>query len=167
MQIKLLSFYLMLCFINSYAQTSWTSLGESYLKGSISGNVSEGFLFKTESKEYYIISEPTRQRVRTRNPNVKIYQSGSRYKLVIDDFDEPVICTKTRNVIDTQINGEFKGWDGETEFKLMNGQVWKQSSYDYTYHYEYSPQVFIYQYKGAWILKVEDLEETIEVYKIK
>jgi hypothetical protein len=162
-----LSILFIISCINLHAQSSWKLIEESSLKGSISGNVSEGFLFKTDSKEFFIISEGTRQRVRTRNPNVKIYQSGALFKLVIDDFEEPVVCIKTRNVIETQINGEFKGWDGETTFKLMNGQVWKQSSYAYTYHYAYSPEVFIYQYKGEWILKVEDLEETSEVYTIK
>jgi hypothetical protein len=49
--------------------------------------------------------------------------------LVIDEFDEPVICKKIKNVIETQISGEFKGWDGETIFKMMNGQIWQQSTY--------------------------------------
>ena len=114
-----LSIFLTFTFYNVHAQSNWTLIEESTLKGSINGNVSEGFLFKTDSREYFIINERTRQRVRTRNPEVKIYQSGSLFKLVIDDFEEPVICIKTKNVIDTQINGEFKGWDGETVFTAV------------------------------------------------
>ncbi len=30
----------------------------------------------------------------------------------------------TPNVIETQIDGDFEGWEGETIVKLMNGQVW-------------------------------------------
>ena len=100
----------------------------------------------------------TAQRVRTRNPDVKIFRSGNTYKLVIEDFDEPVICKKIKDVIETQIDGDFEGWEGETIFKMMNGQIWQQSSYDYTYHYAYSPEVLIYEFNGSWIMRVEDLD---------
>jgi hypothetical protein len=28
------------------------------------------------------------------------------------------------SVIETKIDGDFEGWEGETVVKLMNGQVW-------------------------------------------
>lgn len=149
------------------AQSEWTFIEETYIKGSISGTITEGFVFKTSSKIYYVVNERNRQRVRTRNPNVKIFQNGSDYKLVIDDFDEPVICKKLKTVIETQISGEFKGWDGETIFKMLNGQIWQQSTYAYMYHYAYSPNVLIYEFKGSWIMKVDDVDDTIEVKKLK
>ncbi|MDR0881742.1 MAG: hypothetical protein LBP55_04270, partial [Candidatus Adiutrix sp.] len=34
--------------------------------------------------------------------------------------------------IESQIDGTFEGWSGETVFKLTNGQIWQQSSYAYT-----------------------------------
>ena len=46
-------------------------------------------------------------------------------------------------VIESQIEGEFTGWDGETIFKLVNGQIWQQSTYAYTYSYKYRPKVMI------------------------
>ena len=70
-------------------------------------------------------------------------------------------------VIKSQIDGEFEGWEGETIFKLMNGQIWQQTSYDYTYHYAYMPEVEIYETTNGYILKVEDVDETIEVVRIK
>ena len=94
---------------------------------------------------------------------MKILRSGSDYKLIIEDFDEPLVCKKIKNVLETQIEGEFEGWEGETIFKMMNGQIWQQSTYDYMYHYAYSPEVLIYEYKGSWIMKVEDVDDTIEV----
>ena len=39
------------------------------------------------------------------------------------------------DVIESQIEGTFNGWTGETVFKLTNGQIWQQASYAYTYHY--------------------------------
>ena len=31
------------------------------------------------------------------------------------------------SVIETQIEGEFECWEGETAVKLMNGQIWIQT----------------------------------------
>lgn len=165
-QIILITFFLT-TLSNLNAQSDWKFVEETYIKGSISGTISQGFIFKTSSRDYFVINERTRQRVRTRNPNVKIFQNGSDYKLIIDDFDEPLICRKLKNVIETQISGEFKGWEGETIFKMMNGQIWQQSAYAYMYNYAYSPTVLIYEYKGSWIMRVEDVAETIEVKQLK
>ena len=154
-------------FFNTNAQSSWEFEDETYIKGSISGTITKGYIFKVNSRDYYVVNERNRQRVRTRNPDVKIFRSGNTYKLVIEDFDEPVICKKIKNVIETQIDGDFEGWEGETIFKMMNGQIWQQSSYDYTYHYAYSPEVLIYEFNGSWIMRVEDLDETIAVTQLK
>lgn len=44
-----------------------------------------------------------------------------------------------------RIDGEFKGWEGESIYKLTDGHVIQQSSYHYHYHYSYSPQVVFYR----------------------
>jgi hypothetical protein len=77
------------------------------------------------------------------------------------------IEVKAPSVIESQIDGEFNGWEGETIFKLTNGQIWQQASYDYTYEYAYMPEVVIYKAKGVYKMKVEDVEDTIEVVRIK
>ncbi len=69
--------------------------------------------------------------------------------------------------IESTISGEFNGWEGETIFKLDNGQIWQQAEYDYTYSYSYRPDVTIYQTSSGCRLKVEDEEETIIVKRIK
>lgn len=67
-------------------------------------------------------------------------------------------------VIESQIDGEFKGWEGETIYKLMNGQIWQQASYHYHYHYAYSPKVLIYPSGGGHKMKVDgDDDEPIGV----
>jgi hypothetical protein len=40
-----------------------------------------------------------------------------------------------------QISGEFKGWEGETIYMLMDGHIIQQSEYHYHYHYAYAPKV--------------------------
>ena len=69
--------------------------------------------------------------------------------------------------IESSISGEFKGWDGETIFKLSNGQIWQQSEYDYMYSYSYSPDVTIYSTQSGCRMKVEDEDETILVKRLK
>lgn len=70
------------------------------------------------------------------------------------------------DVIESKINGEFKGWEGETVFKLMNGQIWQQASYNYTYHYAYMPSVIIYRSGSVYQRRVEGVNETISVKRL-
>jgi hypothetical protein len=69
--------------------------------------------------------------------------------------------------IESAISGSVHGWDGDTIFKLDNGQIWQQAEYGYTYFYEYHPDVTIYQTNGGCRMKVKDEEETIAVKRIK
>ena len=70
-------------------------------------------------------------------------------------------------VIQSRIDGEFKGWEGDTIYKLMNGQIWQQSSYHYHYHYAYSPEVIIYESGGSYKMKVDgDDDEPISVRRL-
>jgi len=71
-------------------------------------------------------------------------------------------------VIETQMDDEFEGWDGETVFKLANGQIWQQKEYAYTYHYAYRPKVLIYRSQaGGWKMKVDGVERAIGVERLK
>ncbi|HHT9138744.1 MAG TPA: hypothetical protein ACFYEK_16055 [Candidatus Wunengus sp. YC60] len=60
-------------------------------------------------------------------------------KHVVDAFNKSTSLSSP-DVIESHIEGDFEGWEGETIFKLDNGQIWQQSSYDYTYHYAYHPE---------------------------
>ena len=73
----------------------------------------------------------------------------------------------TGQVLETQIDGDFEGWEGETIFKMIDGTIWQQMSYDYTYHYSFMPDVIIYKKNGAFYMRVEDVEDEIQVIQIK
>ena len=73
----------------------------------------------------------------------------------------------TGSVYETQIDGTFEGWDGDTIFKMMDGSIWQQASYDYTYHYAYMPKVIIYNKGGATYMKVEDVDDPIQVKRLQ
>ena len=72
-------------------------------------------------------------------------------------------CSST---IESQIDGTFEGWDGETIFKLTNGQIWQQTEYHYTYHYAYRPRVTIFNSSGGCKLMVEGVSQTIRVRQL-
>ncbi len=69
--------------------------------------------------------------------------------------------------VESAISGDFNGWEGETIFKLDNGQIWQQAEYDYSYSYSYHPDVTIYRVSEGCRMKVEDEDETILVRRIK
>jgi hypothetical protein len=75
--------------------------------------------------------------------------------------------TANSNVIESYISGDFEGWDGDTIFQLDNGQIWKQTSYAYYYHYAYRPRVLIYQGDGCYKMKVENVDQTICVERLR
>jgi hypothetical protein len=89
---------------------------------------------------------------------------GGRVASAASDNAKP---SRTPEVIESEIDGEFHGWDGETVFKLANGQIWQQAEYDYDYEYAYRPEVTIYKTAGGYKMKVEDMEDTIYVKRIK
>lgn len=78
-------------------------------------------------------------------------------------FDLSTSSNSFRIVVETEIDGVFEGWTGETIFKLRNGQIWQQSKYKYLYHYAYNPKIKICEDNGIYKMIIEGLEESIEV----
>jgi len=71
------------------------------------------------------------------------------------------------SVIESQIDGDFEGWEGETILKLMNGQIWQQSEYHYHYHYAFMPKVLIFKSGGGYKMKVDGIEKAVGVRRLK
>jgi len=71
------------------------------------------------------------------------------------------------SIIESQIYGDFEGWEGETIIKLMNGQIWQQTEYYYQYHYSFMPNVFIYKTDYGYKMKVEGIDKAIGVSRLK
>jgi len=79
----------------------------------------------------------------------------------------PSIRSSCSPAVESTISGEIEGWEGDTIFKLDNGQIWQQAEYDYTYFYAFRPDVTIYQTSAGCRMKVEDETETVLVKRIK
>jgi hypothetical protein len=70
-------------------------------------------------------------------------------------------------VIESSIDGDFEGFEGEKVFKLLNGQVWQQMDFTYQYHYAYGPRVMIYQAGGRTMMKVDGVDKPVRVMQLR
>jgi len=75
--------------------------------------------------------------------------------------------TSTPSVVETQVDGEFNGWEGETIVKLMNGQIWQQTEYYYHYHYAYMPKALVYRSGGDYKMKVDGVDKAVGVERLR
>jgi hypothetical protein len=91
----------------------------------------------------------------------------------LNRYSHLLLAEKKKNnecdpAFETHIEGEFKGWSGETIYKLGNGQIWQQATYHYHYHYAYAPDVTVFAVAGGCAIRVsDDDDENIPVRRLK
>lgn len=74
----------------------WEIFEETNLEGSISGTIQQGQIFKTTSGSIYEVTGITLQLVLELQPEVTVLRNGNIYKLIVEGFDEPLICRKLK-----------------------------------------------------------------------
>ncbi|MDO8447141.1 MAG: hypothetical protein Q7T53_13790 [Deltaproteobacteria bacterium] len=135
-------------------------------EGKIEGEF-EGFddevIFKMANGTYWIQDQYKYWYHYAYSPQATITEERGGYILSVAGNSIPV--RRTNNVIESRIDGEFKGWEGETVYKLVNGQEWQQSSYKYQYKYSYTPQVIVYEARSGYKMLVTGT--TANVRKIR
>lgn len=89
------------------------------------------------------------------------------YTMQIFEIASTQLSNSTARVIESQIEGEFVGWEGETIFKLTNGQIWQQSQFAYRYHYAFRPKVTIVQTNSGYKMTVDGVSGSIFVKRLK
>ena len=75
---------------------TWKVSEETYLQGTISGTIRKGHIFKTTSGSIYEVTDMTLQIVIEIMPEVIVLRNGDVYKLVVEGFDETLICKKLK-----------------------------------------------------------------------
>jgi hypothetical protein len=93
------------------------------------------------------------------------YQVGRSDGLLV--ARKPASGLTPQRVVESQIDGDFNGWEGETIVKLMNGQIWQQTEYHYEYHYAYMPNVLVYPSGEGYKMKVDGTDEAVGVQRLK
>jgi len=71
------------------------------------------------------------------------------------------------SVVESRVDGEWQGWQGETIVKLMNGQIWQQTQPHYSYHYSYYAPVLVYYSGAGWKMQVQGESEPVGVVRLK
>lgn len=78
-----------------------------------------------------------------------------------------MLLTGGPSAIESRIEGDFEGWDGDTIFRLQNGQIWKQASYSYRYHHAFAPRVTIIPVGGRHEMMVDGIAQRVRVVRLR
>lgn len=71
------------------------------------------------------------------------------------------------STINSRISDSFEGAQGDSIYKLDNGQVWQQSKYFYKYKYSYRPRVTIEASGYRGVMHVDGFDREIHVDRLK
>jgi|SRR3989339_111894 len=126
---------------------------ESQVDGEFSG-FNEMQFFKLSNGTYWLQDEYKYLYYYFYCPRVSIVESQGTLFLNVEGITEWVKVRQVAGVIESYIEGTFKGWDGNTTYKLTNGQVWTQTQYRYQYKYAYRPKAYIYKNGGSYFMSV-------------
>jgi len=164
----------------------WEIFEETNLKGTISGIVKKGSIFKTVSGSVYEVTGITIQLVLELQPEVIVLNKGDTYKLIVEGFDEPLICkclncssakrntmpkneltTQGDTVIESTIISDFDGLEYGNIYKLANGQIWEQTE-AWTWIWIWiNPSVMIWNDGGLYKMIVDQIDHAVAVRRIK
>lgn len=76
---------------------------------------------------------------------------------------------RTREAFQARIQGDFRGWSGDTRFELENGQVW-ETNQNRTFHYTGPDQPVVTiepGVLGSWYLSVEGYNARVRVRRVE
>lgn len=87
---------------------------------------------------------------------------------VVAPTQPPIVfpTTPAIQIVQTCIDGEFEGWEGETVFRLCNGQIWEQVSYAYHYVYAFNPSVTLVSDGDFATMTIDSSGESITVQQV-
>jgi len=95
-------------------------------------------------------------------PTVEILSERGTNFLRPEGYLEQVQVEQIFGAIESRIAGVFEGWQGESEYELANGQVWRQRQYKYEYKYFYSPEAVVYSAPSGTVMDVEGSKSVVE-----
>jgi len=115
----------------------------AHIDGEFSGFDSDA-LFHLNNGTYWLQAEYKYWYHYAYRPEVEICRRGGGFYLRLAGQSASVVVEQLTDVIESRISGAFTGWQGDSEYELTNGQIWKQVRYRYQYRYKYRPHVLIY-----------------------
>jgi hypothetical protein len=124
----------------------------------------EQLLSKDEQSTLGVSAMSLDKKAAMRGALIRLYQRGYRAGQATGT---PVAVPSPGGVVETQVDGEFNGWEGETIVKLMNGQIWQQTEYHYEYHYAYMPKALVYPSGGGFKMRVDGVSKPVAVQRLR
>lgn len=119
-------------------------------------------LFKLTNGTYWLQAVYKYWYYYTYMPQIEIFQEGGCNFLRLAGSEQSVQVREISGVIESQIDDAFEGWQGESEYKLTNGQIWKQDRYKYEYKYSYRPHVIIYNTPSGTVMDVDGCKAIVK-----
>jgi len=120
----------------------------------------ENKLFKMDNGTYWIQAQYHYWYHYEYRPTATISEENGQYILTV--AGESIQVSPISGVIESRIEGEFTGWDGESKYELVNGQVWEQATYKYVYKYAYRPEAIIYRSGGSYTMEVKGTKAKVQ-----
>jgi len=75
-----------------WAEAQWSFYEETSIVGTISGSIRKGHIFKTRSGHIYEVVDYVYLYKYEYSPEVVVLSDGNLFKLIIEGFDEPLVC---------------------------------------------------------------------------
>ena len=72
------------------------------------------------------------------------------------------------SVIESSVDGEFNGFDGDTVIRLLDGSLWEQTEFYWEWHWAYLPKATVFRSQGGgWKMQVEGIRQAVGVRRLK
>lgn len=134
----------------------------------VNSPITQGLVIKTRSGHYYEITGKVKEHNTISNPSVSVYKVGRKYSLMIQGIEKPMQIFKIKEVYESYIDGDFKGWSDSTTFTLQNNQIWQKIDNKNLFANKFRPAVVVYRINdGSYAMKVEGIEDNIVVVRKK
>ena len=89
------------------------------------------------------------------------------YLTILAVISLSVASAFAKDVIESNINDTFEGFEYDNVYKLYNSQIWVQTEHRYHYHYSYMPKVIIFESDGRYYMKVEGVDGAVAVERLR
>ncbi len=156
----------------TFAVTIGLNSGDAEAQECYRSSISSPTPFMGNNDEIFRLVDGTRWQVRFEYEYLYEYYPTvticpNRGVLIVGNKSLNVAQINSRDIVESKIDGEFQGWEGETVFQLANGQIWQQVDFAYAYHYSYSPDVLIVRLNGQFFMQVEGVRDRIRVVRLR
>jgi hypothetical protein len=126
---------------------------EAQIDGEFNGFGSD-MLFALTDNTFWIQDEHKYWYHYEHRPHVTLFESAGRLYLELSGSERSVAVREVTNVIVSRVDGAFTGWNGKTQYKLTNGQTWRQRAYKYRCRYADCPRVIVYETGDGFVMDV-------------